>query len=340
MTVAHRFDLRSSPKRDYDQWEFVLPDLRELGSLPVGFGNAVEAFDLTRLVATLQHGANLAMVKRYLGYYDSATVGQNINNLVHGFPAMFFVVATNDEAMIRVWNSHGGDVNATHEASGLPLLAFAIMQQETMERDTTQLAATLLSLGARPQVIPDRLYTPYDRDLKNGGSHEDEMDLSCNNSWKWCTPAAMKRLERTMHLTHRYNLHTAAKMKQPTAIQRQVVKLRGAEHLFSIPYFLIGQTVAVNLLTKSLLSHLTLPSKEPLVLVFAGPSGHDKTELARRLGRLLSLDLEVVNCTTASHATDLFGPRAPYYGSEKGSLLNNFLVRNHQRLSSFWTSLI
>jgi ATP-dependent Clp protease ATP-binding subunit ClpA len=41
----------------------------------------------------------------------------------------------------------------------------------------------------------------------------------------------------------------------------------------------------------------------------------------------LSLELEIVDCTTFSTEKELFGPRAPYVGSERGSPLNNFLAR-------------
>ena len=69
-------------------------------------------------------------------------------------------------------------------------------------------------------------------------------------------------------------------------------------------------------------------TKRPLVMVFAGPSGHGKTELARRLGHLMSLDLEIVDCTIYNREIELFGPRNPYVGAENGSPLNNFLVKN------------
>jgi ATP-dependent Clp protease ATP-binding subunit ClpA len=73
-----------------------------------------------------------------------------------------------------------------------------------------------------------------------------------------------------------------------------------------------------------------------IILTAAGPSGHGKTELARRLGHLLSLELAVVDCTIHSHETDLFGPRAPFVGSERGSPLNNFMARkNGQRCIVF-----
>ena len=214
------------------------------------------------------------------------------------------------------------------------------MYQETIERDTSHIVSTLLSLGASPRVIPAQLYTPYNQDLIDDDSYEDFMELSGNESNSWCTPAEVARLKRTMHLTHRYNLYTAAHMKEPLARQRQVARLHNAEALLRIPYFLIGQTRAVNLLIDVLLRRLALPGNQPLVLVFAGPSGHGKTELARCLGNLLTLDLEVVDCTTVKYSTDLFGPREHYRGCERGSPpIISWLKTIKGCLSFSWMSL-
>lgn len=70
-----------------------------------------------------------------------------------------------------------------------------------------------------------------------------------------------------------------------------------------------------------------MPIKSPLVLMFAGPSGHGKTELARKLGDLLSLEMINVDCTSKSDEREMFGARSPYYGCGNGSPLNNFLAR-------------
>jgi ATP-dependent Clp protease ATP-binding subunit ClpA len=114
---------------------------------------------------------------------------------------------------------------------------------------------------------------------------------------------------------------------------RQIATRRNAEAILGIQYFLIGQTIASNALLRKLLSYITLPSKRPLVLAFAGPSGHGKTELARKLEVLMGLDLQVVDCTIVNQEKELFGPRAPYVGSERGSPLNNFIARNAGRRS-------
>jgi ATP-dependent Clp protease ATP-binding subunit ClpA len=131
-----------------------------------------------------------------------------------------------------------------------------------------------------------------------------------------------------MTLSHRYYLEKAATLRKPTPREIDLAQRRNAEGLLGIPYFLIGQSLASHLLLRKLLSHILSPSKRPLVMVFAGPSGHGKTELARRLGHLLSLELEVVDCTAVSREIELFGPREPYSGAEKGSPLNNFLAKH------------
>ena len=59
-----------------------------------------------------------------------------------------------------------------------------------------------------------------------------------------------------------------------------------------------------------------------------GPSGHGKTELGKRLGSLLSLQILTIDMTEIKYETDLFGPKAPYIGCESGSPLNNFLAEN------------
>ena len=45
------------------------------------------------------------------------------------------------------------------------------------------------------------------------------------------------------------------------------------------------------------------------------------------MGRLLSLDVFTVDCTSKQNENDMFGPQAPCMGYKEGSSLNNHLVR-------------
>jgi ATP-dependent Clp protease ATP-binding subunit ClpA len=167
-------------------------------------------------------------------------------------------------------------------------------------------------------------------DVYEEATEKDNIDSSTKPDARieWCVGDAKTKLAKTVSLSQRYFLEKASKTKGPSQRQVQLAQRRNAEALLGLPYFLVGQTLACNFLLQKLLSHLIAPSKRPLVLVFAGPSGHGKTELARKMGHLLSLELEVVDCTIFNREIELFGPREPYVGSEKGSPLNNFLAKN------------
>lgn len=60
-------------------------------------------------------------------------------------------------------------------------------------------------------------------------------------------------------------------------------------------------------------------NRNPLVLIFTGPSGHGKTELANKMGGPLSLMTLVIDCAQFSRDTELFGPRPGYTDAQKGS---------------------
>lgn len=314
---------------DLPTWDFVLPVVPpSTPGLQPDLSSDYEAFNLRELVAWMQYGASLRSIQQYLDRFDGDTIRKQINSDIEGFPAMFYVVETNKEDMLRLWISYGGDISVSHEPSKVPLLAFAIMHSENIQTDTTLMTATLLSLGASPHLIPAAFYSPYLQDLPEQGPGDNSLKDLTNEQQSWCKDDARRMLTRTCSLSQRYYLERAAKTKKPSRRQHQVAQRMNAEPLLGIANFLIGQTTAAKALQDTLLAHITEPGKKPLVLVFAGPSGHGKTELAKRLGHLLSLELEVVDCTIFNRESELFGPRAPWMGHERGSPLNNFLAKH------------
>ncbi len=83
--------------------------------------------------------------------------------------------------------------------------------------------------------------------------------------------------------------------------------------------------------SERIIHHIAIGEERLLMMVFAGPSGHGKTELALDMKVLLSVKHIFVDRTEVRHETDLFGPKAPYHGYEKGSPLNNHFCREFGR---------
>lgn len=75
-----------------------------------------------------------------------------------------------------------------------------------------------------------------------------------------------------------------------------------------------------------ILAYSAMHRKRPLVLAFAGLSGHGKTALANSLGYLLNTEICNVEMSKMHSALSLLGAAAPYSGSGSGSPLNNYLA--------------
>lgn len=140
------------------------------------------------------------------------------------------------------------------------------------------------------------------------------------------------KLTEALDVTYRYYLDKSTKAPKATPREKQVAELKDVTPLLGIPYLIIGQTTAAATLRNSLLVYMARKkgprNRKPLVLVFAGPSGHGKTELANKMSSLLSLETLVMDCLQFSTDTGLFGPRPGYHSAHKGSQLNNLLAKH------------
>jgi hypothetical protein len=261
-------------------------------------------------------------LQEYFSYAGHDRIREQINQDVAGVPAIFYVVQCNNPGMARIWVAHGGNVNAWLRSPPIPLLAFAVILSAKIETDTTSLVSTLVSLGADASVIPQSLLAPF--------PDTQASELSDNLAAKvaWCSDSDRAELDRILNLTQRYVLHRHVKRGRLSARLEYVASELKATALLGLPYLIVGQEYAVKLLTDQILGYLLAPSDnpKPLVLFFAGPSGHGKSELGNLLGQLLSLQICSVDMAGMKYETDLFGPRTPFFGSEKGSPLNNFLA--------------
>lgn len=286
------------------------------------------------LAWAIHNGVGEKCIERYLGQHNESEIAEKLCQPVQtssgatSFPVLYFAAARNSPEIVRILCHAGADpaqsiVRYDSTTFGLPLLPYTIVSAEYKQVDTTETVVALLAMGASPYDVPKDMWHDYLKAPTKDRPRELEAD---DMHETWCTNEVRKALCKTFNLLQRYSLWKAAQIDRPTVRQVQVAKAHNIMALFEIPYYLFGQQLATTQVLQRITSRLLFNSQKPLVLLFTGLSGHGKTELARRMGGLLSLQLIVVDCTMMYHDTDLFGPWPPYRGFEAGSQLNNHLA--------------
>ena len=295
--------------------------------------NETHKFSIDDLAWAIQNGVGEEGIERYLAQHNEARVAVRLSQPVQvtpespAFPILYFAAQRNSPRIIKVLCKAGAKPSQKIEYScptfGIPLLAYTILSAEYKFVDTTETLVALLAAGANPHDVPIDIWQDYLRSPTKDGPQQ----LGPSETKEaWCTTEAREALYRTANLLQRYSLWKAANIERPTVRELQMAKAHNILPLFETPYYIFGQQLATTQVLQRITNRFLFNSTKPLVLILTGLSGHGKTELARRMGDLLSLKLLIVDCTTMQHDTDLFGPWHPYYGSKDGSQLNNHLA--------------
>lgn len=272
-------------------------------------------FSTMDLIRGITRPLQTSQIFEYVSKWKDHGVREEINSCCYGYSALFYACKTYDCELVRFLIEIGADPNLPAKHS-VPLLAWIILQDDPR---SFKIVATLLSLGCSPATIPPDMYADI---MITPMEFVDEEALQ---KTPWCTRNLRARLARELNLTHRYLLNKASKLKPASPRKLQTARILKISSLLAVPYFIVGQTMATDMVCSSILAHLTIKSSHPLVMAFVGPPGHGKTELAKRMGELLSARIFTADCTEMGYETDLFGPKYPYSGWKDGSPLNNFL---------------
>ncbi|KAK4125846.1 hypothetical protein N657DRAFT_280586 [Parathielavia appendiculata] len=252
-------------------------------------------FSLCPLIGAIQEEESCDIVRAYLTYFaeilGSDTPKTRLNDRLDGCPGIFFVVDTGNLEMLKLWTSYAGNADQTYRK--IPVLGFAIAHCQEFRQDMPLVVKNHVEFRMASGCDSPRLH-----DL-------DDLD----DARVWCLAApARKRIAQALNLrfTVRYVFHSASRDERLSGANRKLAEVHRASELLGIRYFLVVQTLASGHLTERFLTYLAMPTPQPLVLPFAAPSGHGKTELAGNLGRLLSLGLHGVNCTSFRLESSLF----------------------------------
>ncbi|KAK2779497.1 hypothetical protein FQN52_002430 [Onygenales sp. PD_12] len=237
-----------------------------------GFGSSDE-LDYPKLTKTfykaVQSGRGYAYIQAMLDKHTSRSVREALSETKDGESAIFAAVKRGVTDIINLLVEKGANPNATESSSGVPLLAFAVLQ----DSDIT-VVQTLLSLGADPRSIPRDIWDP---------------EVTYKDSLGWCSNSQRVSLLTRMNSHLQYHLQTAYKLDPPSQKNRQVAQLLGTKALLHAPYTMVGQAYAIDKVENYMTSHLMFRADRPLVLAFVGPPNHGQAELAAKIGTMGSL---------------------------------------------------
>ena len=273
-------------------------------------------------------------IERYLTQHSESEIAEKLCQSVQTalgapfFPILYFAAERNSPEIVRILCHAGAKPDQSIGSYGsselrLPLVPYTILSAEHNLWDTTETVIALLAMGASPYDVPKDMWQDY---LKAPTKDKPRQFEAFGVHKPWCTTEIREALCKTFNLLQRYSLWKAAQIETPTVREIQVAKAHNIMPLFETPYHLFGQQLATTQVLQRIISRLLFNSPKPLVLLFTGLSGHGKTELARRMGGLLSVEMIIIDCTMMRHDTDVFGPWHPYYGSAAGTQLNNHLA--------------
>ena len=284
--------------------------------------------------AIQQSFTTITLIETYLKKYDAETVQSKLRMLVHSIlgecrvPILFFAVECNSPQLVSLLCRFGAGTGDRAYPSGLPVLAYSVIRAEYDVSDTTETLIALLAAGASSTDIPKDMWQPYIEPPKITEPQEKKDGWGKRKVSDWCTNEVRKALCRSLTLIQCYYLWKTTLIPATTAVRKQVTGAYDIQDLFQIHYYIIGQFQAAQEVIQSIISHYAVKLRKPLVLLFAGSSGHGKTELANRTSSLLNVDILQVDCAEMQNETDLFGPKPPYSGHKEASALNKFLVGN------------
>ncbi|KAI4610499.1 hypothetical protein J4E80_008263 [Alternaria sp. BMP 0032] len=285
------------------------------------------SFDVVHLCTAITYGCSIDSVRTYMEHYRKNNAA--FQGMVHqAIPVLYYAIGRNSPEMVSLLLEYGfspeGCINTTHF---IPALAFAVIHGHLQLQDTTEIVKVLLAGGADPKSIPEDMWQRY---LEQPSEERPTTTNYTAAFLQWCGKRTRTHLAHGLNLTQRYYLHRANSARNFEPREISEANLHDAEGILKLAYRIIGQLPVLHDLQQQILNQIASNVDNPaaLVMVFAGPPGHGKTELATQLGGLLRVPTTTIVCSQMNTDTELLGSRNGYHGSTQGSTLNNHLSDN------------
>ncbi|KAI1773378.1 P-loop containing nucleoside triphosphate hydrolase protein [Hypoxylon cercidicola] len=283
--------------------QYRLPELDFVGFPDAGYSRQL---DPVSLAGAFSKGISIDEINNYIQQFSREVVSKAWDQIVQNHHVFTYAVDTGNVDIIKLCLEYGANVNYTDPVYTIYLLTLVIMRNWRLGRSHSKIVQLLLSHGADPSTI-------------TGGK------------WQNYLEAPPHGFENAIDLTTRYYLWQASRLKKRTERMLQIAEAQKMTSLLRLPYYIVGQELSVKLVIETVYAHMAQHTEKPLVLAFAGLSGHGKTELATQMGSLLSIPTITLDCTHHSDQTSLLGIPPGYVNNHEGTPLNNFLVENRER---------
>ncbi|KAI0848050.1 P-loop containing nucleoside triphosphate hydrolase protein [Daldinia vernicosa] len=284
-----------------------------------GFG-----FSADRLTTGLSQKCSQGGIEEYLQQFPREEVSRSLEHHAEGPRIMAYAVDTENVEIVQLLLGYNGDASSKY-FDDVPLLAFAIMRVRRNEHTSLEMIKLLLSYGANPLVIPREMWKDYVNTPIAMNYNSDKM----SSSERWCVHKYRFALAKELDLTTRYYLWKASRLRKPARRMLQIAEASKMTALLRLPFRIIGQELAVKLVIDTVYTHMAQDTEKPLVMVFAGATGHEKTELAIQMGSLLSVQNITIGYTHFNSQTAQFGSIFGDESNANRTPLNSFLVDNH-----------
>lgn len=163
----HHMVAESQVASEWPDWDFKLPSLPEFtAEMPQMMDPKITR--VSDLLSAILSGCVTKDILEVLTWFPDK-ITEWASGCLIGIPTIFWVVASSNIELVKYWIDHGADASAIHSPSRTPLLAFAIVHPAKSEQRKARMVGYLLSLGASLMSVPSEFYSPYCRDLPQGG---------------------------------------------------------------------------------------------------------------------------------------------------------------------------
>lgn len=210
------------------------------------------------LATAFSQGFDAQAIEDYITRFRKQDVKDVWDKIVKNRRVFTYALDTGNVDVIELCLRHGANPNST-DFGDISRIAFVSMRALKVGHATPEVTRLLLSYGPSPNSLPREMWENF---LEQPNSDEARYGV------------LLSLAARGLDLTTRYYLWQAAHIQQRLQRMIQIAEAHKMTALLRLPYQIVGQELASRLVVNTVFAHIAEDMAKPLVLAFAGLSGH------------------------------------------------------------------